>query len=456
MLSLSIVRGLAVASVLGAVSAVGACGGSSTSGTPTVDAGNTGNDAAVTADATGDDSAPLGDDDGGSADAGLVVQQQSPNVYPAMHHPLPQIEKGPGPLLDQMKIINVTFGTDANIATYDAFATAIGSTTWWQKTLTPYGISPGVLSMSVSLTDAISGMTMTQAQVESYLAQQVESGALPPPDAETLYAVYPPQGLTVNVPNGTSTAASCAELDGYHGAFGATVPAQDGGATSVVTAAYAMIFNCGYGGIREIEVTASHEIGEAATDPHPDNGLTYYMHSDDAWSQFYTGLGAGAGGEVADLCVGPSWTESSYYFNKIYSNAAAALSNNPCQPDTSVYFGAAIDTTKEPVNGVLSDGFVTVTPGSTTQVAVNVFSAAALPNELTITVSAVDAMYGQFVSFPSGITATLSQTTAQNGDGLVLTFVVDASATPGETLFVAHASLNASDYNDWPAVLKVK
>ena len=116
----------------------------------------------------------------------------------------------------------------------------------------------------------------------------------------------------------------------------------------------------------------------------------------------------------------------------------------------------AVPVRREPVNGVLSDGFVTVTPGTTTQVAVNVFSAAALPNELTLTVSAVDAMYGQFVSFPSGITATLSQTTARNGDGLILTFVVDPSATPAETLFVIHASLNVNDTNDWPAILKVK
>jgi hypothetical protein len=458
MISLSMIRGLAVASVLGAMSAVGACGGGTTGGATGADAGNTNGDAAiVTPDASGDDSSSLGDA-GGIADVGADIQQD-PNTYPAMHHPLPQVDRGAGTLLDQMEIVQVTFGTDANLATYTAFDNAIGGTMWWQQALMPYGISPAVVSATVALPDTVSGTTVTDAQVQSYLAAEIASGALPEPDAETLYVVYAPRTFSVSLDFGTSTESSCNYFDGYHSSFPIAVPSTtDGGTPTGLSASYAMVFNCGYGGLEEIEVTASHEIGEAATDPHPDaTTSTYYMHSDDAWEQVFAGLGPGSGAEVADLCNGDPWSEGTYYFNKIYSNSAAALSKNPCQPDTNIFFGAAIDTTKAISYGYLSDGFVTVSPGSSTDVVINFFSDAALPSDPTLTVGAPNSYYGGgLTSIVGGVTATLSQTTAHNGDGIILTIAADPSTVAGNYLFVVRSTLTSSNFNDWAAELRVE
>jgi hypothetical protein len=358
-----------------------------------------------------------------------------------------------------MKIVEVTFGTDTNAATYSAFDATIGGTMWWQQALMPYGISPAVVSATVALPDTVSGTSITDAQLQTYLQDEVASGALPYPDDETLYVVYAPRSFSVSLPmGGTTVESSCQYFDGYHSSTGISVPsATDGGAPQVVSAAYAMVFNCGYGGVEEIEVTASHEIAEAATDPHPDLTPTYYLHSDDAWSQIFAGFPAGEGAEVADLCTGEPWTEGTYYYNKIYSNAAAALSKNPCQPDTNVYFAAAIDTTKAVAGSYLSDGFVQITPGQTTQVTINFFSTAALSGDATLTVGAPNEYYGGALSdIAGGITATLSQTTAHNGDGIILTITADSSATAGNYLFVVRSTLSSNNYNDWAAELRVE
>jgi hypothetical protein len=451
---LHIVRTVAVASVFGAFGALAACGGSSTP------ASNNGPDAAATnvdagVDASGNDSSISSGDDGGGADVGPDVPQQDPNTYPAMHHPLPLVDNAGGALLDHMKIVQVTFGTDANVDTYTAFANGIGATMWWQAALMPYGISPAVVSGTVVLPDTVSGTSATDAQVQAYLQQEIVSGALPEPDAETLYVIYAPRTYSVSLPDGASTTwQSCQQFDGYHSSFSFSVPATtDGGTSTGISASYAMVFEC-YGGLREVEITASHEIAEAATDPHPDQGTTYDMYSDNPWEQVYAGL---APAEVADLCNGEPWSEGTYYYNKIYSNAAAAASKNPCQPDTNVFFAAAIDTSKAVLAPYTSDGFVTVTPGSTTDTVVDFFSQAALPMDATLTVLGYSATDGQFTSsIATGVTATLSQPTAHNGDGLILSMAADSTAVAGNYIFVLRASLSSSNYNDWAAELRVE
>jgi hypothetical protein len=450
MISLSMMRGLAVASALGAMTAVGACGGGTTpAAAPAPDAGT------AIVDASVDAAAPV---DAEIADT-LPDIQENPNVYPAPHHPLPLVDKGAGTLLDQMKIVQVTFGADTNVDTYTAFDNGIGATMWWQMALLPYGISPATVSATVVLPDTLSGTSVTDAQVQTYLEQEIMSGALPEPDAETLYLVYAPRNFAVSLATGgTTTEDSCSYFDGYHSSFPFAAPATtDGGTSTGISASYAMVFNCGYGGLEEIEITASHEIGEAATDPHPDATPTYYMHSDDGWAQVFAGLGPGAGAEVADLCTGEPWTEGTYYYNKIYSNSAAALSKNPCQPDTSNYFAAAIDTSKAVAFGYLSDGFVTVSPGASTDVVINFFSDSALPEDATLTVGAANQYYGgSLQAITAGVTATLSQTTAHNGDGIYLTITADPSTIAGNYLFVVRSSLSATNFNDWAAELRVE
>jgi hypothetical protein len=298
-------------------------------------------------------------------------------------------------------------------------------------------------------------MATDDSVLRTYFAAQIQSGALPPPDAETLYVVYATRTMAVTL---STLGSSCSGFEGYHDAFAVAPPSPDGGAPDAgplpdVEAAYAMVFNCGYGGINGITSVASHEIAEAATDPEPDMNLAYYMTTNAAWPQ---SLGGGqTAGEVGDLCVDFDTTEGAYTLQRIYSNAAAALSENPCQPTSTTYFAGAVRTSKAITAGVFADGFVSVTPGASTDVLIDVFSQAALPSDLTISAGALN-YNGGVETIATGVTTNLSATTAHNGDGLVLTITAGANATPGRYPFVVRAELSASDINDWPVILIVQ
>jgi hypothetical protein len=43
-------------------------------------------------------------------------------------------------------------------------------------------------------------------------------------------------------------------------------------------------------------------------------------------------LGFGGPAELADLCIGTAWLESGFQFQRVWSNAAAALGGDPCAP----------------------------------------------------------------------------------------------------------------------------
>jgi hypothetical protein len=50
----------------------------------------------------------------------------------------------------------------------------------------------------------------------------------------------------------------------------------------------------------------------------------------------------------------------------------------------------------------------------------------------------------------------LSQTTAHNGDGIILTIAADPSTVAGNYLFVVRSTLTSSNFNDWAAELRVE
>lgn len=444
------------ATVLAASAALYGCGGGADSnGSGVVDASAA--DAGVDATSS-DDSGSTGDDSATVADT-LPDINQDPNVYPAMHHPIPQVDRGPGPVLDDMKIVTVTFAGDANRDDYRAFDQAIGGTTWWQSTLMPYGLSPSQVIAEVELPDMFSGMTTDDSALRAYFTSQIEAGVLPTPDSETLYVVYATRTMSVTL---STLGTSCANFEGYHQPFVTAVPPPDGGveggSSADVTAAYAMVFNCFNGGVNGATVVASHEIAEAATDPEVDLNLTYYMTTNAAWLQ-QTGTNAmgqpTTAGEVGDLCVGYNVMEGSFELQRIYTNAAAALSENPCQPTSTTYFAGAVRTSKVLTNGSLADGFVSAKQGDSIDVLIDVFSQAALPSDLTLSVGALN-YSGGIELITTGVTTALSNKTVHNGDGVVLTINVASTVAAGRYPFVVRAELSASDTNDWPVILLVE
>ena len=113
---------------------------------------------------------------------------------------------------------------------------------------------------------------------------------------------------------------------------------------------YAVIPSCPHEDLTQIEITASHEIIEAATDPFDSTALAWAISdANNPW--------AGGGGEVADLCEGQSALIDGFDVTRVWSNTAASQNKaDPCIPaPPTPFFDTAVATSKaEPVAPVKS------------------------------------------------------------------------------------------------------
>ena len=301
-----------VASMLGFATAVLACAGAVVTG-----CGASSREAAADAappEASLDSSAA-----DVSADAGPDAEQD-PNIYPAKHHPIPQVDDNGGPVIANPVVVTVTFnyvvgtghettppgvdagqadaaagdagaGSDPLAPALEQFDDVILTTAWWAKSVGAYKVGPGKSGGHVRLPDSlgpgmgtVSNSVLDDPQVQQFLQQEVLAGALPAPTADSIYAFYFPPSTS----NTLSGAVSCEQggFGGYHSAAMVTDPLGNS-----TTAVYAVIDQCDLGNgpvtLDPTTITASHEFAEAVSDPL---ASTFYLVSNDAWGL----LGAGS------------------------------------------------------------------------------------------------------------------------------------------------------------------
>ena len=301
----------------------------------------------------------------------------------------PQVEDNGGGILTAPKIVTVTFdpslytnATDPSAETLltdlQTFDDVLTTTSWWSIvtkdycdtserkqgcieagsagahvaiTTAPVGDGTASCGPQPCYTDSSQGGT---ASLQTYLSGLFTAGTLPAPDAQTLYVVYLPKSVTINLDG----ALSCNVFGGYHGSLNvgnlnvpyAIVPLCDPEQTAT--------------GVVELTVeqtatlAASHEIVEATTDPHaaellpgedPNSTENLGWYLTDEASQAWA---LPAGGEIADLCVDilglgqDRWSEGGYTVQRVWSNSSAAQRQDPCVPIPAgeVYFNAGPST----------------------------------------------------------------------------------------------------------------
>jgi hypothetical protein len=190
--------------------------------------------------------------------------------------------------------------------------------------------------------------------------------------------------------------------------------------------------------IQQRTIAISHELVEATTDPYPGPATAYGQTDDDnfVWT-------AVSGGETADMCefnedsnVIPSG--SKYMVQRTWSNAAAALMQNPCVPHTAStvpYFNSYPALTQIPYQGGTTMG-VNIPIGQSKTIDVKLSSAAATPGAWNVKVYDYDQILAGASSPYLGL--SLDKASGRNGDTLRLTITPHA-ADPnlgGEAFFI--------------------
>jgi hypothetical protein len=440
-------------SLAGAVFAVGCSSSSSNPSSPSGDdAGGTGSDAASNPG-----------DDANTSDA-IEAGAQFPAFTPA---DVPQVANFGGPVMAAPKIVPIFFASDdaTTVSSIKDFVSKFGATQYWSK-LSEYGVGAATGEAPIDLTAADSPpASWDDSQIQAFLSSKLSAHdpAFRTPDPNTIYAFFTPPGVTV-----TMGAAAGSPGDGGVSDAGAGDAGFGGGVSSSCTdfggyhnnivfnnnpVAYAVVPRCTMfgtllSGLDAITGPASHELGEAATDPFPSSAPAYASvdrpHS--YWSRL---LG---GGEVGDMCAQnpqsfTKFSELPYTVQRLWSNKAAMAGSDPCLPvpSSEVYFNA-FPVTKDTITvtqggqTVMIKG-VHIAVGASASVEVDLFSSGPV-GPWTVEALASDqlasgATTSQYLGF------SFDKTTGQNGDKLTLTINVKAAGRGNREPFLIVSKIGA-------------
>jgi len=412
-----------------------ACGGSSSNdAAPRQDAGS-GDDAGD--DAAGDDAA--GDD--ASPDAAPLDHGHPSTTYPAFKPDMPELQNNGGTVLSNPVFVTVTWDTDPLQAQLEAFDDAVPGSTYWSLSTKEYGVMGATSGTSnhVRIGGTVPS-TFTEQSVADFIAQQAANapgnGWVAPTD-QTIYVVYlhPSTVLTRNGGN------ICQYAGGYHSSVNVN--------GRVVS--YAMIPRCMTGNLLETATeTASHELGEAATDPKP-NVLPAYTGFDQshvAWLFFHAYQPEN--GDACEFYLDSFYKDSAlgFYVQRLWSNASAKAGKMPCQPARSGPYFNVTPTALEDVTadmspagfGILRTKGIRIPKGQTKTFPVGFYSDG--PTGGAWSVRVAEAFY------PSGLTGlhppqnhlsvSIDKTSGQNGE---IAYITVTTNTPGQQLVVPGVQL---------------
>jgi hypothetical protein len=225
------------------------------------------------------------------------------------HAPAKGVVYWGGPVLSSVKVVGVFWGSKVDAETQakigDFYKAAVNSTyvDWLNEYATNITaqngnqgtnqtIGRGSFAGIVTITPKNGGKKLDKTDVQAELEYQIGLGALPKPDANTLYMIYYPPGITLTTGGIASCQAWCGDHEGFDStAYGpiyyAMMPDVHG----------ACALGCGFAATSfdSLTIISSHELVEAMTDPHcPDIGQNGAPPA--AWMDM-------SQAEVGDLCA---------------------------------------------------------------------------------------------------------------------------------------------------------
>jgi hypothetical protein len=339
----------------------------------------------------------------------------------------------------------------------------VGATQYWTTMLAEYKVGAATSAPPVMLTAADNPpATYDDSQIESWLASKLNADdpAWPKPDANTIYALFFPDGVTITMGGGGGPgdggapdaggggfqSSSCTSFGGYH----ANITLD--GAHNNMDVAYAVLPRCAtfgnLSGVDAITAAASHEFAESATDPFPADNPAYT--SLDVHHGYWSRLLGGS--EIGDMCAQndsafvkfPELPD--YTVQRCWSNAAAMMGGDPCVPlpKGEVYFNAipvmpdTVTTTTFGGANVTYKG-VQIPVGMSKTIELDLFSSG--PTKGPWTVDAVDS--GYLRTGTAQLKFTFDKKQGQNGDKIHMTIEVLAAGRRKNESFLIISTLGS-------------
>lgn len=395
-----------------------ACGGSTSTPTPTDDGGA----------------------DGDLSDAGADVNR--PDVgYPAPHPAPPRVESYGGPTLSAPHVVPIFYPSDSLQADVEKFLAALPGSSWWSTTTSEYGVGDISIGTPIVLAEAAPTNT-TATAIETWLAGKLDGThpEFPAVSTNNIYVVFYPEQTIISE---QGLGQSCQSFGGYH----SETKTKD--AKPVV---YAVIPRCKdfaqFKGVDAVTTTLSHELVEAATDPLTQTDPAYAIVDTDHAIWNVVPLP-----EVGDMCTYQPQNYprliAGFPVTRIWSNKSAAAGHDPCVPLASEpYFNSApvltdkvtanLYGTKIPTKGVQ------IPTGQSKTIDVQLFSDGPVADW---TVQAVDSSY--FTGGSKELDFSWDAQKGNNGDVLHVTITRVKNGAYGGSEFVLYSQQGIQKSQLW-------
>ena len=370
-------------------------------------------------------------------------------TFPAFRPDMVQIVSNGGLILADPKIVTITYDADPNAALLESFGDRIGQTTYWREAVGEYGVGPAVSGphRHVRIQEAPPS-TLTDTALEKLIADRVTNSGTsgwPAWTADSIYIVYVPEKTVLtDARKGTD---ACKDYNGFHSEVSSA-------GKSIVYAVVDQSCHDQPSNTPDTEKleeyatwVASHELGEAATDPHPntDTGLTGFDDAHRAWELFQTHQSEN--GDACEFFEDSFYRESEVSFGfkvqRLWSNASAAAGHNPCVPlDKKAYFNVSPLNLEDiqvlvSTNKLATTRGIHVPVGQTRQVDLGLFSDAPT-GAWDLTVSEGD---GSSTPRTRRVDVSLDRTSGQNGEKAVLTVHTRSAGAKRGTLVTVVSKL---------------
>jgi hypothetical protein len=401
---------------------------------------------------------PPGDNDSGAppvVDAGPVVDHGSPSkTYPAFKPEVGQLINNGGDVLKHPVIVTVTWPGEADRATFEDFGDKIGATDYWKQNTSEYGVGTASSGTANHLHIATAApAAMSDTDLDTFVATNAGAPATsgwPAPTFDTIYILY----LSPSTSLQFGGQDACAQgVGGYHQST--TVNGAE--------VAYAIVPRCPLRPgqtttiLDETTMSASHELGEAATDPHPGAKPGWVGFDDSHLAYEFFQQFASENGDACEFYKEAFYKEQAPFafgVQRQWSNASAAAGHHPCVP---VPAGAYFNTTPLDLEDITVDLSQVQGPanqktkgyhvkiGETKTFPIGFFSDADTGGPWSIRAAESNPVFG--APKTSRLKVSVDKTSGQNGEKAYVTVSVSAAGkTKAELITIVSANSTGTHY----------